>query len=44
MGAVAEKRQLALEITEAMVEIVGEPLLLGPLVVPEVPMPFPSDR
>jgi hypothetical protein len=41
---VAEKKQLALEVTEALVEVVGEVWLLGPMVVPEDQKPVPSDR
>lgn len=41
---VAEKRQLALEVIEAIVEIIGEPWLLGPMVVPEDQKPVPLDR
>lgn len=40
----AEKRQLILEVTEALVEIVGEVWLLGPMVVPEDQKPVPLDR
>lgn len=40
----AEKRQLALEVIEAIVEIIGEPWLLGPMVVPEDQKPVPLDR
>ncbi|KAG0592349.1 hypothetical protein M758_1G239200 [Ceratodon purpureus] len=39
-----EKRQLILEVTEALVEIVGEVWLLGPMVVPEDQKPVPLDR
>lgn len=40
----AEKKQLALEVTEALVDIVGEAWLLGPMVVPEDQKPVPLDR
>lgn len=40
----AEKKQLGLEVTEALVDIIGEAWLLGPMVVPEGQKPVPLDR
>jgi len=41
---VAEKKQVALEVTEALVDIIGEAWLLGPMIVPEDQKPVPLDR
>jgi len=41
---VAEKKQLTLEVTEAIVDIIGEAWLLGPMIVPEDQKPVPLDR
>jgi hypothetical protein len=41
---VAEQKQQALEVTAALVDIVGEAWLLGPMVVPEDQKPVPVDR
>lgn len=40
----AEQKQQALELTGALVDIVGEAWLLGPMVVPEDQKPVPVDR
>lgn len=41
---VAEKKQSVLEVALALVEIIGEAWLVGPMIVPDDQKPVPSDR